>query len=182
MNASHSFVLVLWRVYVGRIYSSIAKSLKFDWLMQVTWKRRAFVNQIRFSKRLCKPDSFVQMSPVLRYSMVRQTKSGKYSSSYLFLSLSGQVVYFHEDYYCTNFSHYLQILAKVLQNMCLKNFAQFAGKYLGRSLFLISQQPATFSMRDSDLDAFLRILGNCQEHHFYMAHWNSCFCVYGTSM
>ena len=101
--------------------------------------------------------------------MVWQTKAGKYSSSYLFLSLSGQVVYFHEDYYCTNFSHYLQILAKVLQNMCLKNFAQFAGKYLGRSLFLISQQPATFSMRDSDLDAFLRILGNCQEHHFYRA-------------
>ena len=101
--------------------------------------------------------------------MVRQTKAGKYSSSYLFLSLSGQVVYFHEDYYCTNFSHYLQILAKVLQNMRLKNFAQFAGKYLCRRLFLISHHPATFSMRDSDLDAFLRILGNCQEHHFYRA-------------
>ena len=151
--------------------------------MQVTWKRRAFVNQIRFSKRFCKPDSFEQTIPILGDSMVRQTKkAGKYSSSYLFLSLSRQVVYFHEDYYCTNFSHYLQILAKVLQNMCLKNFAQFAGKYLCWSLFLISQQPATFSMRDSDLDAFLRILGNCQEHHFYRAPWNSCFCVYGTSM
>ena len=111
--------------------------------------------------------------------MVRQTKAGKYSSSYFFLSLSGQVVYFHEDYYCTIFSHYLKLLAKVLQNRCLKNFAQLAGKYLYRRLFLISQQPATFSMRDSDLDAFLRILENCQEHHFYRAPWNSC---YGTSL
>ena len=145
------FRSVLWRVYVGRIYSSIAKTLTFDCLT----------------------------IPVLGHSMVRQTKAGKYSSSYFFLSLSGQVVYFHEDYYCTIFSHYLKLLAKVLQNRCLKNFAQFAGKYLYRRLFLISQQPATFSMRDSDLDAFLRILENCQEHHFYRAPWNSC---YGTSL
>ena len=103
--------------------------------MQVTWKRRAFVNQIRFSKRFCKPDSFEQTIPILGDSMVRQTKSGKYSSSYLFLSLSGQVVYFHEDYYCTNFSHYLQIIAKVLQNMCLKNLFFFRKIPGSESLF-----------------------------------------------
>ena len=38
------FCLVLRRVYVGRIYSSIAKDLKFDWPIQVTWKQRALVN------------------------------------------------------------------------------------------------------------------------------------------
>ena len=58
-------------------------------------------------------------------------------SCYLFLSLSGQLVYSHKsDYYCTILSHYLQLLAKVLQNRCLKNFAQIAGKYLCRILFL----------------------------------------------
>ena len=45
------FCSVLRRVYVGRIYSSIAKILKFDWSMQVTWKRRVIVNQISLSKR-----------------------------------------------------------------------------------------------------------------------------------
>ena len=129
---------------------------------------------------VCKPDSFEQTILVLAYSLVQQTKADKYSSCYLFLSLLGQKVYFHEDYYCTILSHYLQLLAKVLQYRCLKNFAQFAGKYLCRSLFLISQQPASFLIRDSDLDAFLGICGNCQEHHFYRAPSNSCFCVYGT--
>ena len=35
------FCLVLWRVYVKRIYSSIAKDLKFDWSIQVTLKRKS---------------------------------------------------------------------------------------------------------------------------------------------
>ena len=121
----------------------------------------AFVNQIRLSKRFCKPGSFEQTILILAYSLVQQTKADKYSSCYLFLSLLGQKVYFHEDYYCTILSHYLQLPAKVLQNSCLKNFAQFAGKYLCRSLLLISQQPASFLIRDSDLDVFLGILGNC---------------------
>ena len=37
--------------FVGRIYSSIAKILKFDWSMQITWKQSAIVNQIRLSRR-----------------------------------------------------------------------------------------------------------------------------------
>ena len=32
---------VLWRVEVGRIYSSITQNLKFDWSLNITWKRRA---------------------------------------------------------------------------------------------------------------------------------------------
>ena len=36
------FCSVLRRVCVRRIYSSIAKDLKFDWLIQVMWKRRVY--------------------------------------------------------------------------------------------------------------------------------------------
>ena len=105
-------------------------------------------------------------------------KGDKYSSSYLFFSLSEQLVYFHEaGYYYTILSHYLHLLAKVLKNRHLKNFA---GKYLYRSVILISQQPATFLTRDSDLDVFLGILENCQEYNFHRAPWNSCLCIYGT--
>ena len=83
------FCSVLRRVYIRRIYSLIAKDLKFDWSIQVTRKRRVYWNS--------------------------NTKVDKYSSYYLFLSLSGQVVYFHEiDYYCIILSHYLQLLAEVL--------------------------------------------------------------------
>ena len=114
------------------------------------------------AKGNCKADTFEQTILVWAYSLVQKTKGDKYSSCcYLFLALLGQVVYFHEtDYYCTILSHYLKLLAKVLQNRCLQNFAQFAGKYLCRSLFLNSQQSATFLIRGSDLDVFLGILGN----------------------
>ena len=57
---------MLWRVYVQRIYSLIAKDYKSDWSLKVTWKRGAFL---------------------LLYS---NTKVNKYSSCYLFLSLSGR--------------------------------------------------------------------------------------------
>ena len=145
------FCSVVRRVYVGKIYSSPAKILKFDWSMHVTWKRRAIVRQIRLSKRF-------SFKHIHWYS---KTKADKYSSCYLFLALLGQVVYFHEtDYYCTILSHYLQQLAKVLQNRCLQNFSQFTGKYLCRSLFLNSQQSAAFLIRGSDLDVFLGILWN----------------------
>ena len=43
------FCLVLRRVNVGRICSSIAKDLKFDCSIQVTWKQRVMVNKIRSS-------------------------------------------------------------------------------------------------------------------------------------
>ena len=60
------FCLVLWRVYVRRIYGSITKDYKSDWSIQVTWKRGAL--------------SLVYSS----------TKVEKYSSCYLFLYLSGR--------------------------------------------------------------------------------------------
>ena len=44
------------------------------------------------------------------------TKADNYSSCYLFLFLSEQVVYFHEADCCINLSHYLQLLVEVLQN------------------------------------------------------------------
>ena len=43
------FCLVLRRVNVGRIYSSIAKDLKFDWSIPDTWKLRELVNKICLS-------------------------------------------------------------------------------------------------------------------------------------
>ena len=47
VNVSYFFYLVLRCVNSGRIYSLVTKDLKLDWLIQVTWKRRALVNYIR---------------------------------------------------------------------------------------------------------------------------------------
>ena len=63
-------------------------------------------------KGVGKLDSFEH---ILWYS---STKADKYSSCYLFLSLSGQVVYFRKIDYCINLSHFLQLPAEVLQNRC----------------------------------------------------------------
>ena len=62
----------------------------------------------------------------------------------------------------------------------LKNFSQFTRKHLCRSFFSISQYPAAFLIRDSDIDGFLWILRNYQEHHFYKPPWDSYFCIYWT--
>ena len=45
-----------------------------------------------------------------------RTESDKYPSCYLFLSLSEQVVYFHELDYCIILSQYLQLFAEVLES------------------------------------------------------------------
>ena len=73
------------------------------------------------AKSDCKPDLFEQTILVWAYSLVQKTKADKYSSCYLFLSLSGQVVYFFEaDYYCTILRYYiysyLQKFFKALHN------------------------------------------------------------------
>ena len=107
------FCSVIRHVYVRKIYSSIPKKLKFDWSMQFTCKRKAIVNQIRLIKQFL-------FEHIHWYSKWK---------------LTGQVVYFHEADYCTNLSHYLQLLTKVLQNTGPKNFAQFAEKYQCRRLF-----------------------------------------------
>ena len=47
--------------------------------------------------------------------------------------------------------------------------------------YLFNQpEPATYLIRDSDTDAFLWILWNHQEHHFYKTPWGFCFWIYGT--
>ena len=90
--------LVPRRVYIGRNYGSIAKDLKLDWTIQVTWKRRVTVNQVCLSK-------WFSFELIRWYS---NKKADKYSSCYLFLPLSEHVVYFYEaDYYCIILSHYL---------------------------------------------------------------------------
>ena len=82
------------RVYVRRIYSLIVEDL-------------SLIGQYRLREN---------EGHIRWYS---KTKTDKYSSFYVLLSLSGQVVYFREtDYYCIILSHYLQVLAEVLQNKC----------------------------------------------------------------
>ena len=115
------FCSVIRHVYVRKIYSSIPKKLKFDWSIQVTCKWKAIVNQICLSKQFS-------------FEHIHWYESWQILLLLSFL-ISGQVVYFDEADYCTNLSHYLQLLAKVLQNIGLKNFAQFAGKYRCRRLF-----------------------------------------------
>ena len=104
---------VLRRVYVMRIYSSIAKDLKFDWSIQVTWKQRA-------------------------YSLVQQHESWQIFQLLSFLIPVGAggllkqiIVLFWVIIYS-----YLQ---KVFKIGVLKNLSQFTGKHLCRSLFLISR-------------------------------------------
>ena len=64
------------------------------------------------TKDLGKLDSFEHIP------LYSSTKANKYSSCYLFLSLSKQVVYFHETDYCINLINVLQLIAEVLQNRC----------------------------------------------------------------
>ena len=134
---------VLRRVYVGKIYSLISKILKFDWLMQATWKWRTFVNQIRLSKRFVNRFIWANDS---RFSIFAGTANESWQILQLvsFLVSVGAGGLFSRRLLLYYLSHYLQLLAQVLQNRCLKNFAQFAEKYLCRSLSLISQQPALF--------------------------------------
>ena len=141
---------VLRCVCEKRIHSSIAKDLKFDWSVQVTWKQRA-------------------------YSLVQQHKSWQILQLLSFLITVGAGGLFSGNRLFIILSHYLQLLAEVLQNGVLKNLSQFTGKHLFRSFFLISQY---FLIRVFDIDAFLWILRNCQENHFYRPPWDSCFCVF----
>ena len=97
-----SICLVPRRVYVGKIFSSIAKDLRFDWLIQVTWKQRGIVNQIHLRKRFL-------LQHIRWYSSYYSSWYSKYSSCHHFLPLSGQVVSFYEaDYYCIILSRYLR--------------------------------------------------------------------------
>ena len=102
------FCLVLWRVYLGRIYSSITKKIeiwllnrshikmKGDWWIIFFWENDSFEHVCWYSNN----------------------KADNYSSC-LLLFLLEPVVYFHEtDYYCIILGHYLQLVVGVLQNWC----------------------------------------------------------------
>ena len=85
------------------------------------------------------------------------TKTDSYSSCYLFLSLSGQVIYFHEtDSYCIILSHYLQLSAEVLQNRC------------SQKLFTIHRKPPVSKFLFNQLVAF---------QFFNKSLWHRCFLV-----
>ena len=162
---------MLRRVYVGRIYSSIAQGLKFEWSIQVTWTWWATANHIRLSKR--------------KYSLLQNTKADRSSICYLFLPLSEQVLYLHEtDIIALFWVIIYRILQKLFKIGALKTLAKFTIKHLFQSLFLISLQPTTFLTRDSDTGASLWILQNCQEHYFYRTPLDTifiehpCFCIY----
>ena len=155
------FCSVLWRVYVRRIYGSITRSFKFDCSIQVTQNWRTTVNQIDLSKH--------------KYLLLQNTRGNKFSSCYLFLSLSEQVVYFHETDIITLFWVIIyRFLQKFFKISVFKIFAKFTGN---RSLLLISLEPTTFLTRDSDTGAFFGILQNCQEHNFYRTPLDYWFCI-----
>ena len=61
----------------------------------------------------------VQAGSKAKYlSSLNDTAKTIYYHHHLFLSLLEQVVYFQETDYCIILSHYLQLLAEVLQNKC----------------------------------------------------------------
>ena len=65
-----------------------------------------------------------------------------------------------------------------MKNIVLKNFANFTGKHLCWSLFLIMLQvfrPVTIQKRDSNTDAFLRNLQIFLEHLFWRTSTKDCF-------
>ena len=98
-----------WCVYVRRIYSSIAKDLKFNWSTQVMWKRSRWYSN---------------------------TKADKYFSYYLFLPLS---FIFTKQIFLGLFwiiiYSYLQTFFKI---GVLKSVSQSTGNHQCRSFFLIS--------------------------------------------
>ena len=141
--------------------------MKFDWSTSHV-KTKGIVNQIRLSKRF-------SFEHIRWYS---KTKADKYSALSFLTTVRASGLFLRSRALLHNFQSLFTL--EVLQSRCLKNLAQFPCKYLCRSLFLISQLPATFIIRDSNIDVFLWTLRNCQEHHFYRTPWNSCFCIYGT--
>ena len=124
--------LIFFSVSVRKVETvSIAQNLKFDWLIQVTWKRRIIIRKHK-------------------YSLVQRHQSWKIRHCYLFLSLWKQVVYFHETNHC-NILSYLQPF-KFFKIGVNKNFVKFIGKHLCWSL--------CFLKRDSDTGTVFWILRN----------------------
>ena len=118
--------LVLWSVYVERIYSLIVKDLKSDWSIPVTWKRRATGKSYLFRQTIHWAYSLVQQNESwqilqLLPSLIPVGAGGLLSRNRLLLCYSESL-----------------FIAEVFFIICVfKNFPQFTGKHLCWSLFLI---------------------------------------------
>ena len=130
---------VLRCVCVMRIYSSIAKDLKFCWSIQVTWKQRSY--------SLAEQHQSWQIFHLLSFFI--PVGAGGFTLKQIIV-LFWVIIYSY--------------LRKVFKIGVLKNLLQFTGKHLRQSFLLITQY---FLIRDTDIDVFLRILRNCQEHYIY---------------
>ena len=76
------------------------------------------------------------------------TATVKLAKLHLFLSLSAGCLISRNRLSCIILNLIYRYLQKFFKTDVLKNFAQFTGKHLSQSLFLISQWPASFLKRD----------------------------------
>ena len=119
------FCSVLRGVYVGRIYSLIAKDLKFDWSIRSRENEGRLLNQIRFSNH--------------KYSLEQQRESWQILQPLSFLiPVVGRIRYFIFTKQIVIVLFWV-IIYSYLQTDALENFEEFTEKNLCRSLFLISQ-------------------------------------------
>ena len=102
------FCLVLRCINVGRTYSSLAKDLKFDWSLQITWKQRALVNR-----------SFIFIKQFIVLIWVIFTATCRGSSKYQFLK------------------HFTQSRAEQLCQSLFKSTCYFLNKRLWHRRFLV---------------------------------------------
>ena len=126
----------------------MARDLKFDWSIQATCKRSVLVNQAHLgifpgiaARKLTNTPAVICSYPC----------RGRW-----FISKKQIIVLIESLFTATCRGSSKQVF--------LKCFTQSRGKQLRRSLVSISQQPATFLRKGFDIDAFLWILRNCQEH------------------
>ena len=167
------FCLVLLQVYAGRTYNSIAKDLQFDWSIQVTWKQRVigrsdfFEETIHFSIFAGRATRKLTNTPAVIFSY---TFRGRW-----FIFTNQFLLYYIEQIESLFTATFRSSSKQVLLKFCTIHLKTPQLEYLFNQ-----PEPATYLIRDSDTDAFLWILWNHQEHHFYKTPWGSCFWIYGT--
>ena len=126
------FCSALRRVYVRRNYSSIAKDLKFNWSIQVMWKRKVYsLVQSSIAKDSKFNWSIQVMWKQKAYWLVQQHKSWQILQllSFLIPVGTGGLLFWVIIY------SYLQKFFKI---GVVKNFSLITGKHLWRSFFLIN--------------------------------------------
>ena len=131
-----SFWLVLRRVNVGRIYSLIAKYLKFDWSIQGVGKLDSF-EHIRWCS---------------------SAKAEKYSSCYLFWPCRSRWFIFPKQMIVLFWVMIYSYRPRSFKKGVLKTLYTIHRKAtVSESLF---NESATFLIKDSEIDTFLWILRN----------------------